>query len=84
MADIDELRAELDQEFQQFRSGLDNVRTALDHVEKAGPEDDVYELLKQLEEAVSRARNGGVFGAGAKGHRAAREAYREAKGLGDA
>jgi hypothetical protein len=51
----------------------------LDRVDAAGPEDDLYDLLKDLEEVVKEVRNGGVIGSGAKGHRRALENYRERK-----
>jgi len=45
----------------------------------AGPEDDVYERLKDLEKVVKEVRDGGVVGSGANGHRRALEEYQELK-----
>ena len=52
---------------------------ALDEVDAAGPEDDVYGLLKDLENTVEEVRDGGIVGSGANGHRRALEDYRKAK-----
>ncbi|MGH9265263.1 MAG: hypothetical protein ACRD1D_11285, partial [Acidimicrobiales bacterium] len=58
---------------------LDRIHAALDRVDAAGPEDDLYELLKDLEDVVKEVRTGGVVGSGAKGHRRALENYRQRK-----
>lgn len=73
-------RKKLDDEFGQVRRHLDRVHEALDKVDQAGPEDDVYDLLGALEDAVKEARTGGLIGSGAKGHRKALERFRELKG----
>lgn len=78
--DLDNARKELDQEFAQVRRNLDQIRAKLDTVSSAGPEDDIYGLLDELEETVKQARKGGLIGSGAKGHREAREKYFEVKG----
>lgn len=78
--ELDNARKELDQEFAQVRKNLDTIRTQLDGVSAAGPEDDLYGLLEELEDAVKKARKGGLIGSGAKGHREAREKYFEIKG----
>jgi hypothetical protein len=78
MADsLEDLREKLDDEFRDVRESLGRIREAVDDVEKAGPEDDVYALLEKLEEAVKDVRTGGLVGGGAKGHRKALERYRE-------
>jgi hypothetical protein len=73
-------RRELDDEFAQFRKSLDRVRKRLDEVERAGPEDEVFDLLAKLEDEVREARTGGMIGGGAKGHRKALDAYRKLRG----
>ena len=78
--ELDNARKELDQEFAQVRQNLDKIRTQLDVVSAAGPEDDIYGLLDELEDTVKKARKGGLIGSGAKGHREAREKYLEVKG----
>lgn len=78
MADsLEDLREKLDDEFRDFRDRLGRVREAVDALEKAGPEDDVYDLLEKLEDVVKDVRTGGLIGSGAKGHRKALERYRE-------
>jgi hypothetical protein len=77
---LDELRQELDKEFQQVRKHLSKIHEALDKLEKAGPEDDVSGLLKKLEDEVKDVRTGGLLGSGAHGHEKALKNYQEAKG----
>jgi hypothetical protein len=77
---LDDLRQELDKEFQQVRKQLSKIHEALDTLEKAGPEDDISELLKKLEDSVKEVRTGGLIGSGAHGHDKARKKYLEAKG----
>jgi phosphohistidine phosphatase SixA len=76
---LEEARKKLDDEFGQVRRHLDNIHQALNKVEEAGPEDDLFELLDKLESAVKEVRTGGLIGHGAKGHRKAREEYLELK-----
>lgn len=78
MADgLEDARRKLDDEYGQVRRHLKKVHAALDRVDAAGPEDDLFELLKDLEDAVKEARTGGVVGSGAKGHRRALDEYRD-------
>jgi hypothetical protein len=76
---LDEARKKLDDEFGQVRRHLQKIHEALDKVEKAGPEDDLHGLLKDLEKTVEEARDGGLIGSGANGHRRALKEYRELK-----
>ncbi len=76
---LEEARRKLDDEYGQVRRHLDRIHAALDRVDAAGPEDDLYELLKDLEDVVKEVRTGGVVGSGAKGHRRALENYRDRK-----
>ena len=76
---LEEARRKLDDEFGQVRRHLPKVHAALDRVDAAGPEDDIYDLLKDLEDVVKEARNGGLVGSGAKGHKRALEDYRNHK-----
>ena len=76
---LEEARRKLDDEYGQVRRHLDTIHAALDRVDAAGPEDDVYDLLKDLEDVVKEVRSGGVVGSGAKGHRRALEHYRDRK-----
>lgn len=80
MADgLEDARRKLDDEYGQVRRHLDKIHSAIDRVDAAGPEDDLYELLKDLEDVVKEVRTGGLIGSGAKGHRKALDAYRERK-----
>jgi hypothetical protein len=76
---LEEARKKLDDEFGQVRRHLEKVHESLDKVEKAGPEDDLHGLLKDLEKTVKEARDGGVIGSGANGHRRALEEYQKIK-----
>ena len=80
MADgLEEARRKLDDEYGQVRRHLDRIHSALDRVDAAGPEDELYELLKDLEDVVKEVRTGGVVGSGARGHKKALENYRSRK-----
>ena len=75
MESLDQARKRLDDEFGQVRRKLDKIHAALAKVEAAGPEDDLHGLLGDLESTVKEARDGGVVGSGANGHRRARKDY---------
>lgn len=77
--DLTKAREKLDKEFAQFRESLGEVHVAFDAVLAAGPEDDVHDLLKTLEKAVGEARDGGLVGSGANGHRRALEKFKDAQ-----
>jgi len=76
---LEEARRRLDDEYGQVRRHIDKIHAALDRVDAAGPEDDLYGLLKDLEDVVKEVRNGGVVGSGAKGHKRALDNYRDRK-----
>ena len=76
---LDEARKKLDDEYGQVRRHLQKIHDALDKVEKAGPEGDLHGLLADLEDAVKEARDGGLVGSGANGHRRALKEYQELK-----
>ena len=76
---LEEARRKLDDEYGQVRRRVEKIHTALDRVDAAGPEDDLYALLKDLEDVVKEVRTGGIVGSGARGHRKALEHYRERK-----
>lgn len=77
--DLEDARRKLDAEYGQVRRRLRKIHAAIDRVDAAGPEDEVYELLKDLEDAVKEVRTGGVIGSGARGHKKALEQYRQRK-----
>ena len=76
---LEEARRKLDDEYGQVRRNVDRIHAALDRVDAAGPEDSLYDLLKDLEDVVKEVRNGGVIGSGAKGHKKALDDYRKRK-----
>ena len=76
---LEEARRKLDDEYGQVRRHLDRIHAALDRLDAAGPEDELYELLKDLEDVVKEVRNGGLIGSGAKGHKKALDNYRQRK-----
>ena len=76
---LDDAKKKLDDEYGQVRRKFDRIHTAFDRVISAGPEDDVYDRLKDLEEIVKEVRDGGVVGSGANGHRRALKEYEEVK-----
>ena len=78
--DVDQARKRLEDEYGQVRRHLDKIRRALDRVDQAGPEDDLYGLLGDLEDRVKEVRTGGVIGSGAHGHKRALDDYRKLKG----
>jgi hypothetical protein len=76
---LEEARKRLDDEYGQVRRHLQRIHEALEKVERAGPEDDLHGLLKDLEKTVKEVRDGGVVGSGANGHRRALKEYQEIK-----
>jgi hypothetical protein len=76
---VEDAKKRLDDEYGQIRRKFDKIHTAFDRVISAGPEDDVYDRLKDLEDVVKEVRDGGVVGSGANGHRRALKEYEEAK-----
>ena len=76
---LEEARKRLDDEYGQVRRHLDRIHSALDRIDSAGPEDDLYELLKDMEDVVKEVRTGGVVGSGAKGHKRALDDYKKRK-----
>ena len=76
---VEEAKKKLDDEYEQVRRKFDKIHTAFDRVISAGPEDDVYDRLKDLENVVKEVRDGGVVGSGANGHRRALKEYLELK-----
>ena len=77
---LDDARKRLEDEYGQVRRHLDKIRHSLDAVERAGPEDDLYGLLDELEKRVHEVKTGGVIGSGAHGHKRALDDYRKLRG----
>jgi hypothetical protein len=76
---LEDAKKKLDDEYGQIRRKFDKIHEAFDRVISAGPEDDLYERLEDLEKVVKEVRDGGVVGSGANGHRRALEEYEELK-----
>ena len=77
--ELDDARKKLDSEFAQVRESLGEVHVAFNAVLDAEPTDDLHDLLLALEKAAADARDGGLIGSGANGHRRALKKYRELK-----
>ena len=75
--DLDGARDKVNKEFKKVSESIADIHVALLKLKDAGPEDDLYGMLDELEDTVKKARTGGIMGSGAKGHRKAIEAYRE-------
>ena len=67
----------VNKEYKKVAESIADIHVAFHAVKDAGPMDDLYELLDQLESRVKKARTGGITGSGAKGHRNALASYRE-------
>jgi predicted site-specific integrase-resolvase len=76
---LEEAKKKLDDEYGQVRRKFDKIHEAFDRVASAGPEDDLYERLKDLEKVVKEVRDGGIVGSGANGHRRALKEYEKLK-----
>lgn len=75
--ELDEAKQEVDKQFKKVSEKIADIHLAFHAVKDAGPFDDIYGLLDELEDRVKKARTGGLAGSGAKGHRKALEAYNE-------
>ncbi len=75
--DVAKARDKVEKEFGKLQKELTAVHSAFHDLTTAGPFDDIYDLLDQLETAVKKVRTGGLLGSGAKAHRKALEEYRE-------
>lgn len=67
----------VNKEFTKVSEAIAEIHVAFHAVKDAGPTDDLYGLLDELEDTVKKARKGGLMGSGAKGHRKALEEYNE-------
>lgn len=69
--------AKVHREFKDVSESIAEIHVAFHALKDAGPTDDLYGLLDKLEDAVKKARKGGLIGSGAKGHRKALEEYQD-------
>jgi hypothetical protein len=80
MADtLEHLKKRVDDEFGQTTRRFDEIHERFDKVAHAGPEDDLYGRLKDLEKRVKKVRTGGLFRPGARQHRRVLKKYLAAK-----
>lgn len=77
--DLAKARKELEKEYAQARQALAPIEQAYQTLMDANPEDDLSEMLEDLEDAVHKARTGGLLGSGANGHRRALDDYLKIK-----
>ncbi len=75
--ELEQARDRVHKEFKKVSEAIADIHVAFHALKDAGPEDDLYGLLDDLEDRVKKARTGGLTGSGAKGHRKALEAYHE-------
>jgi hypothetical protein len=75
--EIAHARTELDAEHATVMAGLGNVWVKMEAVRSAQPTDNVHDLLKDLQDAVGEARDGGLVGSGANAHRRALERWQK-------
>ena len=77
---IAEARTELEKEYADVRKHFGGLEAAMRTVLNANAEDDIEHMLGELEDAVKKARTGGVLGSGANSHARARKHYLELSG----
>lgn len=75
--ELQQAQDKINKEFRKVSESIADIHVAFHAVKDAGPMDDLYELLDDLEDRVKKARTGGLTGSGAKGHRKALAEYRE-------
>jgi hypothetical protein len=81
MADtLADARTKLEKEYADVRKHFGAIEAAMRTVLNANAEDDIEHLLKELEDAVQKARTGGLLGSGANSHARARKTYLELSG----
>ena len=77
---IAEARKDLEKEYADVRKHLGTIEAAMRTVLNSNAEDDIEHLLGELEDAVKKARTGGVMGSGSNAHARARKKYLELSG----
>ncbi len=75
--DLEDARNDLEKAYQKVREDLGEVHVAFEAVMAAGPEDDIHDLLKTLQDEVKEARDGGLLKSGANDHKRALKKYRD-------
>ncbi len=80
--EVEEAHATLVAEYNEVMDNLGDVWVKVEAVRAAEPTDNLHDLLKELEDAVKSARDGGMLRSGANGHRRALKRYNELTGQG--
>ncbi len=75
--DVDEARRKLEDEHTEVMESLGDVWVKVEAIKVSKPTDNVHDMLKELEDAVKEARDGGVIGSGSNDHRRALKRYQE-------
>ena len=78
--ELQKVQDKINKEFKKVSESVADIHVAFHAVKDAGPMDDLYGLLDDLEDRVKKARTGGLTGSGAKGHRKALAEYRDLLG----
>lgn len=78
--EIAEARANLEAEHAEVMENLGDVWVKMEAVRASAPTDNLHDLLEELEDAVSKARDGGLLGSGANAHRRALKDWQDLAG----
>lgn len=78
--ELDKARKDLEKTYANVRKDLGEVFVAFETLRNAGPTDDIYKALEDLQDVVKEVKTGGLIGSGAKKHRKAREKWIELGG----
>ena len=74
-AELQKAEDKVNKEYKKVAQSIADIHVAFHAVKDAGPMDDLYGMLDELEDRVKKARTGGLTGSGAKGHRKALADY---------
>jgi len=75
--ELTKAKEELEKTYLKVQENLGEVFVAFEALRDAGPKDDVYGALENVEDVLKKVRTGGLIGSGAKKHRKAREKWLE-------
>jgi hypothetical protein len=78
--EIAEARANLEAEHTKVMENLGDVWVTVEAVRTSAPTDNLHDLLADVEDAVEKARHGGLLGSGANAHRRALREWQELNG----
>ncbi|MGI9614865.1 MAG: hypothetical protein ACR2QO_18285 [Acidimicrobiales bacterium] len=78
--EIEAAKANLEAEHAKVMQDLGDVWVAIEAVRSSAPTDNLHDLLAEVEDAVEKARHGGLLGSGANAHRRALRDWQELTG----